>query len=120
VSHLHWHRGFPQKFGIAKKFPLEFSLGPFHKLHVAIHNLHNAVRCSALLGTKTSSFKFTPRQPGLTDDGSKCSNSNFIMVWDRNRYCALGKFFLHDDVATAATDFYEAMRCQNRAYLSAR
>ncbi len=79
-----------------------------------------AVRCSALLDTQTSCFKFTPRKPRLTDDGLKRSSFDFIMVWDRNRYCALGKFFLHDDVATATTYFYEAMRCQDRTYFFAR
>jgi len=56
-----------------------------------------------------SRFKFTPGQARLTDNGLKCSNSNFMMVWNRNRYGAVGKLLLHYDMAPALTDFEEAM-----------
>lgn len=42
------------------------------------------------------------------------------MVWYRDRYCALGKLFLHYNVATAPTYFYEAVCCQDGAHLFAR
>ncbi len=37
------------------------------------------------------------------------SDSDFIMVWDRDRYCALGKSLLHYDVAAAPAQFDEAI-----------
>lgn len=59
------------------------------------------------------------RHPRLADDGLKRSDSDFIMIWDRNRYCALWKSLLHHDVATASADFDEAMPRKNRTYLFA-
>lgn len=57
-----------------------------------------------------SGFKFTTRQLRLTNNGLECSNSDFVMVWNRNSDCtSLRKLLLHHDVATSSTHLNETM-----------
>ena len=58
-------------------------------------------------------LEFSSIKPGLSDDGLQGSNPNCIVVgnWDGNG--GRKQFFLHDNVASAATNFLETMCCQN-------
>jgi hypothetical protein len=48
----------------------------------------------------------------LADDGLKCADPDFFMVWNRNRYRTLEQPLLHYNVAAPPTYFCEAMSCQ--------
>jgi hypothetical protein len=58
---------------------------------------------------------FSPCQE--VDDGLQGSNPNFIVVGNWDGDGAYWRFFLHDDMASAAAHFFETMSRQNCAHL---
>ena len=91
-------------------------------VHPAKPRAPNDSRASGIAKSPSalSKFKFTPMQSWLTADGLEHANTDLVMVWHRNRYCALWQSLLHGDVATASAHFYKAMSGQNGAHLLTR
>jgi hypothetical protein len=67
------------------------------------------------LDTERSGFEFMLRETRLPNDRLKCTDSNFVVIWNGNGCRALSQFLLHDDVASAPANFKKTIFRQNRA-----
>ena len=76
--------------------------------------------CSCLDGIESLAFEKVPREPGLPDDAGQSSGFELRMIrdWYRRRRVALA--LLHDDVASASTDFLKTVLFEDTADISSR
>lgn len=65
-------------------------------------------------------LELTPRHAGHSNDRLERSDAKFLVIWDGNGHGSPGHILLHYDVASAPSNFHEAMPSQNRTSLLAR
>ncbi len=66
-----------------------------------------------------SLFELTLGHTGLTDDRLKCTDAEFVMVWNRDSNRRVRKLFLHYDMAPSLTNFQKSVTCEDAADLLA-
>jgi hypothetical protein len=66
-----------------------------------------------------SGLESAARDAALSDDGLKCADSDFGMIWNGNGYGTTIGTSLHDDVTASLPDGLEAMLFKNAAHVPA-
>ena len=66
-----------------------------------------------------SRLEFTSRHARLSNNGLQRPDAKFLMIRNGDGHRAFRHFFLHDDVASASSNFHEAVPSDNRTNLFA-